>query len=180
MNHVKTGAAVLFLSVLALACGKQETDQQTQSEETPQSYIKEASFQDFDGNTISLSEFKGKVVMIDFWETWCKPCIDSFPTMQKLMNDHPDDFVVLAVTPGFADTKEDAEEFIANHDYDFVYLLDSNNLHQKLQVQSIPYKVFVDAEGNYIESSIGSYGPEEDYKKAVSLINKHKSTPPEN
>lgn len=152
-----------------------QADQVSESEEmTDARYVEQASFEDMTGNTVSVSDFKGKVVLIDFWETWCKPCLAIFPTMQKLLEEYPDDFVVLAVNPGFADTKEDARNFIAEHNYDFNYLLDTNNLSEKLGVQSIPFKVYVDAKGNYIKSAIGSYGEKEDYKELKSIIEKHK------
>jgi thioredoxin-related protein len=54
--------------------------------------------------------------------------------------------------------------------------MDSNNLHRKLGVQGIPYKVFVDAEGNFIKESMGSSGPEEDYKMVKNIIEKHKDS----
>ncbi len=108
-------------------------------------------------------------------ETWCKPCLAIFPTMQKLLEEYPDDFAVLAVNPGFADTEEDARQFISEHDYDFNYLLDSNKLSEELGVQSIPFKVFVDAEGNYIKSSLGSYGADKDYQELKGIIEEHKS-----
>lgn len=177
MYSLKYVSVMALVVVAFISCGKQENSSKQQQEAIqPADYVEQAGFEDFDGNTVALSEFKGKVVLIDFWETWCKPCLDSFPTMQKLMSDYPDDFVVLAVTPGFADTEEDARKFISNHDYDFVYLLDADKLHQKLRVQGIPYKVFVDANGNYIESSMGSNGPEADYEKAVSIIEKYKDS----
>lgn len=172
VNLCLTSAVILLL---AIACGNEEKDQKAGKAKnpTPADYVEGVSFNDLEGNPVSLSEFKGKVVLIDFWETWCRPCLASFPTMQKLMNDYPDDFVVLAVTPGFVDTKKDAEKFVSQHDYDFEFLLDKNKLNEKLQIQSIPYKVFVDAQGNYIESSIGSYGPDSDYEKAVDMIEKY-------
>lgn len=135
--------------------------------------VEQATFTDLEGNAVDIAEFEGKVVLIDFWETWCKPCLASFPTMQQLMDDYPEQFVVLAVTPGFLNTKEDASEFSGENDYDFVYLFDENKLHQKLNVQGIPFKVFVDAEGNFIEMSMGSRGPEGDYKHAKEIIEKH-------
>jgi len=174
------------VSLLIAACGSKnngQSDTQTVSESnntaesgemTDASYVEQATFEDMSGNTVNISDFEGKVVLIDFWETWCKPCLAIFPTMQKLLEEYPDDFVVLAVNPGFADTEEDARNFIAEHDYDFNYLLDTNNLSEKLNVQSIPFKVYVDAEGNFIKSNIGSYGEEEDYKALKSVIEEHK------
>ena len=184
MISIKKSVMLFIFSMVLIACGSNENqtesgqsqaDQVTESEEmTDASYVEKASFEDMSGDTVSVSDFEGKVVLIDFWETWCKPCLAIFPTMQKLLEEYPDDFVVLAVNPGFADTKEDAQKFIAERDYDFNYLLDVNNLSEKLGVQSIPFKVYVDAQGNYIKSNIGSYGEEEDYKALKSIIEKHK------
>lgn len=177
MNFLnRSTALVLVLSVL-VSCGNKEESKDKASGETPQAeaeYVEAAQFTTLQGDPVELSDFKGKVVLIDFWETWCKPCLAIFPTMQKLLEEYPDDFAVLAVTPGFADTREDAIEFKSNHEYDFNYVMDSGNLSENLKVQSIPFKVFVDAEGSYIKSSLGSYGSERDYKELKSIIEKHK------
>lgn len=174
---------IIILSLLFLAaCGGEEKEQSsasnsnnTNSQETAgkAAAVEQAAFTDLQGNAVSIEEFQGKVVLIDFWETWCKPCLASFSTMQQLMDDYPEQFVVLAVTPGFTDTREDAREFARNHDYDFVYLYDESKLHQELGVQGIPYKVFVGPEGNFIEASLGSNGPKGDYKHAKEIIEEH-------
>lgn len=172
---------LLALLVITSACGSSD-DQQKKSEEKQQEpvteaeYVQQATFTDFDGNKVSMSDYEGKVVLIDFWETWCKPCLASFPTMQKLQEEYPDDFQVLAVTPGFMDTRKDAKTFADEHDYTFDYLMDSNNLHRKLGVQGIPFKVFVDADGQFIEKSLGSSGPDVDYKKIKGIIEEHKDS----
>lgn len=178
---------IFSTAALLTACGSKnnqsDTDQSSVAEQTEPNemkeadYVEQASFVNMSGDTVQVSDFKGKVVLIDFWETWCKPCLALFPTMQKMQEEYPDDFVVLAVNPGFADSEEDARNFIAEHDYDFRYLLDSNDLNEKLGVQSIPFKVYVDAEGNFIKSSKGSYGEEKDYKELKSIIEEHKSNP---
>lgn len=180
---------ILLLTLGSFACGNSEEEPQMEEPAKEQStendttqnasdaeFVEQATFTTFDGDTVALSDFEGKVVLIDFWETWCKPCLASFPTMQEIQEEYPDDFVVLAVTPGFSDTKEDAQDFAADNDYTFEYLLDSNELHQKIGVQGIPYKVYVDAEGNFIEKSMGTSGPEGDYDKLKKVIEEHKES----
>lgn len=172
----------LFLAILIAGCSASDEDSEPTSEkeqsepQTTADYVEQAIFTSLEGDTVSVADFKGKVVMIDLWETWCKPCLASFPTLQKLQEEYTDDFVVLAVTPGFTDTKKDARTFAEEHDYDFTYLMDSNGLHKKVGVQGIPFKLYVDAEGNFIKKSMGSYGPKQDYIKVKEIIEKHKKS----
>lgn len=185
VNKGSKGIILLLVLGLFLGCNSSDNPEKNENSEasteqsenpTKADYVEQATFTDLDGDSVSVSDFKGKVVMIDLWETWCKPCLASFPTMQELQEDYPEDFIVLAVTPGFMDTREDAQNFASEHDYDFVYLMDSNGLHKKLGVQGIPYKIFVDAEGNFIKESMGSFGPDEDYNKIEEIIENNKVT----
>ena len=56
--------------------------------------------QDLDGNTVSLSDFQGKIVMLDFWATWCGPCRMTMPLLEELQQEHPNDFTLLAINLG--------------------------------------------------------------------------------
>lgn len=133
--------------------------------------LQAVTFADLDGNTVHLSDFKGKTVMIDFWETWCTPCLKAFPSMSKAMKDHPDTFVVLAVNLGESDQEADVVRFRDNNpDYPFVWLKD-NGLANQLQVPGIPFKVFVSPDGSYHSHELGLSGSEEaNYKKLVDFI----------
>ncbi|MCF6237622.1 MAG: TlpA family protein disulfide reductase [Candidatus Marinimicrobia bacterium] len=53
---------------------------------------------DIEGNQVSLSDFKGKVIIIDFWATWCGPCKMEIPSFIKLQDDYKDDLVILGVS----------------------------------------------------------------------------------
>lgn len=173
----------LLFSVIAFVAGcssektKQGNNKSSDTETSKPQHIQQASFTTFSGNTVSVADFKGKVVLIDFWETWCNPCTESFPTMQKLQDEYPQKLKILTVTPGFTDTKEDAQGFAKKHDYDLTYLIDSNNLHQKIGVEAIPYKIFIDTNGDFIKKKVGSYGPKQDYKNIKEVITQHYTRP---
>ena len=134
--------------------------------------LKNSVLTDLDGEVVTLAQFAGKTVLIDIWETWCTPCLRSMPTLQKLMDDYPDDFVVLAVSPGYMDTPEQVREFVANHDYTFEFVF-GEDLARDLNVQSIPFKVYVGPDGQYIESVLGTQGPDRDYEKAREIIRRY-------
>lgn len=133
--------------------------------------LQAATFADLNGNTVRLSDFKGKTVMIDFWETWCTPCLKAFPSMSKAMKDFPDSFVVLAVNLGESDLDADVARFRdSNPDYPFVWLKDTG-LADQLQVPGIPFKIFVAPDGTYHSHELGLSGSEDaNYTKLAEFI----------
>lgn len=168
---------VLILGLLLVACGgesqsksKDQSQLQDQTEIDAKSIVENAVFTDLDGNEVSVKDFKGNVILIDFWETWCGPCLQVFPAMQNLREEYPDKFQVLAVTVGLNDGPDDARQFIKEHNYDFNFLYDKNGIFDKLQGQGIPFKAYVDPDGKLIKIEMGSYGKEADYNRTKALI----------
>jgi thiol-disulfide isomerase/thioredoxin len=185
MSNKHTMRYLLFaLAItLSLASCSQQSPSETESELLDKlngpseavdyvSILSTASFRDYQGNVVTLDQFKGKVVMIDFWETWCTPCLKAFPSMAKAMNDYPNDFVVLAVNLGESDQDSDVERFRnANPDYPFAWLKDSELLANQLQVPGIPFKIFISPDGSYHSHELGLSGSEDaNYEKLVQLI----------
>ena len=165
---------VLFLlgSSAVYAQQSQSDPNQIHLTQTQVKAIENASFTDLQGNTFNLSDYRGKVVMIDFWETWCKPCINSMPTVNQLVKAYPKDFAVIALTPGFSDTKKQVKDFVSKHNYKFHFAY-GGNLAEKLQITGIPYKVFVDSHGKFISVKMGSNGPSQDFKDIQEIIVNH-------
>jgi len=96
---------------------------------------------------ISLSELKGKVVYVDFWASWCPPCVKSFPLLNDLRNKLQDQgFEVLAVN--LDEERSDAEAFLKAHAVDFlVGVDDSKQLPISYEVKGMPYAYLVDKQG---------------------------------
>lgn len=132
--------------------------------------VENARFTDLDGNDVSVKDFAGSVVLIDFWESWCSPCLRVFPAMQELREEFPDEFQVLAVTPGLSEGPEDARAFAEEHGYDFHFLYDEYGVFSRLGGQAIPFKAYLDPEGNFIKIELGSFGTQGDYNRAKALI----------
>jgi thiol-disulfide isomerase/thioredoxin len=111
---------------------------------------------DLNGKEVSLSDYKGKKVFLNFWASWCPPCKAEMPEMEKLYQETKDsDLVILAVN--LSEDKSTVQNFIKNNKYTFSVLLDSDNAAaMKYQVVSIPTSYFIDKEGNVVAKHIGS------------------------
>lgn len=132
--------------------------------------VENARFTDLDGNDVSVSEFAGSVVLIDFWESWCGPCLQVFPAMEELRQEFPDEFQVLAVTAGLSEGPEDARAFAEEHGYDFHFLYDEYGVFRRLGGQGIPFKAYLNPDGQFIKIEMGSFGRQGDYNRAKALI----------
>lgn len=173
-NRITKFTTLMIAAIIAVGLIAVNNTVEAQSDENRSEIIENATFKDLDGNKVATSEFKGKVVLVDFWETWCGPCLQTFPTMQKLLEEYPEKFAVLAVTPGFNDTKEDAENFIKKNDYDFTFVIDENSkVSKELGIRAIPFKIVLDSNGEFVKTIVGSKGSEKDYKSTKKLIEKH-------
>lgn len=131
--------------------------------------IKEAAppfnLMDTDGKYVSLSNYKGKVVVLDFWATWCVPCIRSFPGMQAAVTKYSSDPEVVFL---FIDTwqreenyKEVVKTFLKDNPYTFHVLFDEmrdapKSVATAYKLPGIPTKVIIDKEGYIRFQSSGS------------------------
>lgn len=169
---------VFILFFMITAC-KQETKREhprelTEEQQKIDQVMAKAVFTDLEGNKVKVSDFKGKVVLVDFWETWCGPCLQVFPAMDSLQNEYPDDFVVLAANLNDSDTPEDVQQFKDDNPYTFRYILDTNNIGDEVISLGIPFKIFIDPDGYLIKAEVGSAGTQGDYEKAKTIIEEYK------
>jgi thiol-disulfide isomerase/thioredoxin len=159
----------LLLLLLASCAGKPEPEADLDANALLTQAVRAGAITDLTGAPVDLADYKGKVVMLDFWETWCVPCIRSFPGMDRAVREYPDEFAVIAISPGFSDTDADISGFVSTVDYRFTWAKGAD-LATEIGVQGIPYKVFLDKAGNVQAVEVGSLGPERDYQKLVERI----------
>ena len=168
--------ATLTISIFFSACTdtrknpRDLNDEQLKIDEI----IWNSTFTDIDGNEVSIQDYKGKVVLIDFWETWCGPCLQVFPAMDSLRKEYKDDFAVLAVNLQDSDTPEEVAAFKSDKGYDFNFILDKNEVGPKVISFGIPFKIFIDPNGYLIKAEVGSNGTQGDYTKAKEIIEEYK------
>ena len=121
---------------------------------------------DLNGKKVNLTELKGKIVVVDFWATWCGPCIASFPGMQKMVNKYKDDPYIKFVfidTWERGDAKErNASEFMNKYKYTFHVLMDNDDkIVAEYKVEGIPTKFVIDKKGMIRFKSIGFSGSDD-------------------
>ncbi len=102
---------------------------------------------DLDGQTQSLRQYRGKIVLVNFWATWCKPCTTEMPAMQVCYDKLRDrGFVVLAVNE--LEDDEKVKEHIRSYGHTFPVLMDrENRVANQYGVYGLPVSVFIDEAG---------------------------------
>ncbi len=110
------------------------------------------------GGDVSTREWRGKVVLLDYWGTHCPPCVKEFGHLQDLRAEYGDDVVIIAVTD---DDQKKVERFVQRHGVTLPVWLDSKaELRDAYRVSSIPALYILDAEGKVREHFVGLQKPQ--------------------
>jgi peroxiredoxin len=114
------------------------------------------SLEDMDGETVSLADYSGKILIVNFWATWCPPCRREMPSMQRAYEILREDGIeMLAINVG-----EDSETiftFTADYPVEFPLIMDkTSDITQQYGVAGIPVTYVVSPQGKIIYKAIGS------------------------
>ena len=112
----------------------------------------EFSLKDLNGNSVSLASFAGKIVLLNFWATWCVPCVDEMPSLQRLHDKlSARGLVVVAVTVDDSESVDAVKKFVQDNRITMPVLLDPDgSLPAKLGVSGYPESVFIGPDGAFI------------------------------
>jgi cytochrome c biogenesis protein CcmG/thiol:disulfide interchange protein DsbE len=112
---------------------------------------------DLQGKTQRLSDYRGKVVFLNFWATWCKPCKEEMPSMQVLWeNLKNQDFMMLAVSMDRVTTTKDIPSFVESLKLSFPILTDSwGQTDKRYKLMGVPETYIIDQNGVLREKVIG-------------------------
>lgn len=128
------------------------------------------TLKDIKGNKVSLSDFSGKVVFVNFWASWCPPCKSEMPHMQRVYKElQGDDFDMLTVnlTKAERNGKEGAHKFIEEKGYTFPVVFDEEGeVSDKFSITGIPTTYIINKEGIII-SVIKAPLDEESIKREI-------------
>jgi thiol-disulfide isomerase/thioredoxin len=115
----------------------------------------EIQLKDVFGNTVSLSDFRGKIVFLNFWATWCPPCVIEMPSMQKLHRRFKDkNFIMVAINS--QETDAQVKSFFNKYKLSFTALLDSSaEVGAWFDVNAFPTTFVLDKKGRIIGRALG-------------------------
>ncbi|EON71689.1 TlpA disulfide reductase family protein [Lysinibacillus sphaericus] len=102
-----------------------------------------------DETTTTLAAYKGKVLIINVWASWCGPCQEEAPDLKDFYDKKPDDVELLAINATSSDSRENAIKFQQLYNLNFPIFLDlDGSLGKSLEVMAYPTTFIIDAEGN--------------------------------
>lgn len=106
-----------------------------------------------DGKTVVLSDYKGKVIFLNLWATWCGPCLAEFPSIQSLYSDMNDDVVFLMVSQ---EEFETVKAFSSRESYTFPFMVAAGEMPGVFETNVIPTTYIIDRSGTIVVKHVGA------------------------
>lgn len=152
-------AIAVLLMIAALTAGSL-----SRAAEGPEK-VSDFSLKDIDGKTVSLNDFRGNRVLINFWATWCVPCLEEMSVLRQVHEQWREKgLVVLSINMGESASR--VRGYVRRYALSFPVLLDPNTkLFVKLGVRTLPTSLLVDRDGTIVARKVGAFLSTENLEK---------------
>jgi len=141
--YLATGVLLVAMVLSLSGCGRRPAETEGLEVGSPAPSFK---LPDLNGKEVALSQFKGKVVLLDFWATWCGPCRMTMPVMEKLEREFPREMVLLAIN--LQEPKDMVRDYVREQSLSSRVLLDEEgSVGEAYGTGAIPMQVLIDKEG---------------------------------
>lgn len=180
-NKKMIGILLIAASITAVSCNSQtKNTQNSQTTETTGdsaattavSHANGISFKDENGKDITLSSLKGKVVFINFWATWCPPCIHEMPSINTLKQSFKGNDNIIFLMVDVDGTMEKSKAFMSENKYDLQVYVPNGEIPSNFLGNAIPTTVIIDKKGELVNRMEGGrdYADPEILKSLNELV----------
>lgn len=148
-------AAFLAFTVTMAGCSSQDQNGTSGKESLGQDYKNNFTLENLKGEKISLSDFSGKIVVLNFWATWCPPCKAEIPDFIDVYNQYKDEGVEFVGVS--AESKSELEEFAEEYGINYTLLIDgtTDQVMQEWEVRAIPTTYVLGRDGEVLFKKVG-------------------------
>ncbi|MCF0199246.1 MAG: TlpA family protein disulfide reductase [Bacteroidaceae bacterium] len=158
-------ATRLFIAIAALAtltsCDLKKAGEKLNTASADSTRTEAALAPDFtlynpEGEAVSLSDYRGKMVVLDFWGSWCRFCIQGMPALKEFYNTHPNDFVLIGL-----DVRDDRQTWVQTIeeqelDWEHVQVTEADyKLLEDYHIEGFPTKIIIDPDGYIVDVTVG-------------------------
>ena len=108
------------------------------------------------GEEVKLTDYSGKIVILDFWATWCGPCRKGIPDLVSIQNEYKDELVVIGISLDQPSTQQNLQPFIDHFSINYPIVLGTLDVVVAYgNIQAIPTSFIIDGERNIVKKHIG-------------------------
>jgi thiol-disulfide isomerase/thioredoxin len=162
VNRTAGAVLVLALSLSAHACG--ERPESSDSQDVVRLFkqptvIPTFTMKDLDGRSISSDSWRGKVVFVNFWATWCPPCRAEIPDLVELQKKYPDEIVIVGVSEDEGPI-ESVREFAATYKVNYPIVMVTPEMRKIFKgIVALPTTFVLDRKGQIVQKHVGQLSP---------------------
>jgi len=150
---MKNNLLLLSLLLFAGLFGCQKGSDKQEGKRLPEKLVDRIQLEDLNGEAISLDDFRGKTIFLNYWATWCRPCLAEMPDMDKAAKILGDEnFIFLAASD---EEMEKIQKFAFKNKYSFQFVRSKTSVFD-LDIMALPTTMVIDSKGEIVYNEVGA------------------------